>query len=67
MKTLKSISGREFRISPNKAKRTFTIRVDGSKYRTLQMGKDEFIEAYYWTGDDWQNYLKIDGSYYKVK
>jgi len=66
MKTLKSISGREFRISPNKARRTFTIRVDGSKYRTLQMNKDEFVEAYYWTGDDWAQFMK-SGEYYCVK
>jgi hypothetical protein len=66
MKKLKSISGREFRVSPNKAKRTFTIRVDGSKYRTLQMGKDEFVEAYYWTGDDRSQFMK-SGEYYSVK
>lgn len=66
MKTLKSISGREFRISPNKAKRTYTIRVDGSKYRTLQMNRDEFVEAYYFTGDDWSQFMK-SGSYYSVK
>jgi hypothetical protein len=67
MKTLKSISGREFRISPNKAKRTFTIRVDGSKYRTLQMNRDEFVEAYYWTGEDWHYFLRNTNDYYKVK
>jgi hypothetical protein len=30
------------------------------------MGKDEFVEAYYWTGDDWAQFMK-SGEYYSVK
>lgn len=61
MKTT-SISGREFKSTPNHAKRTFTIHSNGTKYRTSQMGKDEFQACLDYTGNDWQNFLRT-GSY----
>ena len=66
MKTLKSSTGRKFEITSNKSARTFTIRVDGSKYRTYPMSKEEFNSASYWTGEDW-NYFFRTNDYYKVK
>jgi hypothetical protein len=67
MKTVRTISNREFRITSNKSKRTFTIRTNGSKYRTLPMNKEEFEHAdMFWTGNDWQQFLKTD-EYYKIK
>jgi hypothetical protein len=66
MKTLRSITGQEFKISSNKRSRTFTIRTNGSKYRTLPMSKQEFEDAEYMTGDDWRRYLVV-GDYYLVK
>ena len=53
METLKSISGREFKITGNKSKRTFTIVTNGIKYRTLQMSREEYESANNWTGNDW--------------
>jgi len=50
----------------NKSARTYTIRVNGNKYRTLQMSKQEFDSAYYWTENDWKQFLKTD-EYYTIK
>ena len=44
--------------TPNHSKRTFTIRKDGSKYRTLPMNKEEFNDALHMTADDWKAYLR---------
>jgi hypothetical protein len=66
MKTLKTISGRVLKVSSNKQKRTFTIVTESNKFRTIQMSKEEFYNALYWTGNDWQNFLKTD-EYYPVK
>lgn len=64
---MKTITGREIKVKSNKSKRTFTIRTDAGKYRTLPFSKQEFEQAdIFWTGNDWQNFLKTDG-YYKVK
>jgi len=65
MKT-KSITGREFNVTPNHSARTFTIRVDGTKYRTLPMTKNEFQSCLSNTGNDWQQFLK-GTDYYTVK
>lgn len=65
MKTLTTISNREFKISSNKSARTFTIRTSAAKYRTTRMSQDEFRSAQNWTGQDWQEYLK-SSDYYKV-
>lgn len=66
MKTQNTITGQQISVSSNKSKRTFTIRKNGSKYRTLPMSKTEFSEANNWTGNDWQQFLKTD-EYYVVK
>ena len=67
MKTLKSITGPKFEITSNKSARTFTVRVDGSKYRTYPMSKEDFNNASYWTGEDWNYFLRNTNDYYKVK
>lgn len=68
MQTLKDITQTEIKISSNKSARTFTIRKNGSKYRTGQFEKSEFLEAQrFWTGNDWMNFLKYSGDYYIVK
>lgn len=50
----------------NKSKRTYTLRLDGNKYRTIPMSKEEFENAYYWTDNDWKQFLKTD-EYFIVK
>lgn len=54
------------KATANKSARTYTLRVDGNKYRTIRMSKEEFESAYYWTENDWRQFLKTD-EYYKVK
>lgn len=67
MKTLRTISDREIKVTANHSARTFTIRTNAAKYRTLPMSKDEFNHANRnWTGNDWQQFLKTD-EYYTVK
>lgn len=64
---MKTISGREINVNGNKRKRTFTIRTESGKYRTLPFTRQEFEQAdRFWTGQDWQNFLKTD-AYYPVK
>jgi hypothetical protein len=64
---MKTITGREISVKANKSKKTFTIRTDAAKYRTLPFSRQEFEQAdRFWTGQDWKNFLKT-GSYYKVR
>lgn len=65
MKNLKTISGRELKVSSNKSARTFTIRTDAAKFRTHPMNKEEFNSCLNNTGNDWQQFLN-SGDYYKV-
>jgi len=57
---------RHISATANQSKRTFTLRVNGSKYRTNQMSPEEFEEAENHTNSDWENFLKSD-NYYLVK
>ncbi len=50
----------------NKSKRHYTLKINGNIYRTTQMTKEEFNEAYYYTENDWIAFLKY-GSYIKIK
>ena len=63
MKNLKTISNQEIKISPNKSNRTYTIRTNGSKYRTTKMSKEEFKSNSNNTGNDWKNFLSSDDYY----
>jgi len=65
MKTLTTITGREIKVSSNKRERTFTIKTDSGKYRTIQLSKDEFESCLNNTGNDWVQFLKSD-DYYKI-
>jgi hypothetical protein len=66
MKTLTTITGREISVSRNNSKRTYTIRCSSGKYRTYPMSKEDFNSADYWTGNDWNNFLKSN-NYHPVK
>jgi hypothetical protein len=57
--------------TPNHSKRTFTIRrfYDGklfAKYRTVQMGVEEFESSENHTLGDWKDFLRGD-DYYAIK
>ncbi len=65
MKTLTTISNRKLKVSSNKSARTFTIRTEAGKYRTLPMSKEEFNSCLNNTGNDWQQFLK-GSDYFKV-
>ena len=54
------------KATANKSARTYTLRFDGNKYRTVRMSKEEFDNAYYYTENDWKNFLR-GSEYYKVK
>jgi hypothetical protein len=66
MRTLTTITGREIKVSSNKQKRTFTIITDSGKFRTNMMSIEEFNNCEYYTGNDWNNFLKSD-TYFKIK
>ena len=60
MQNLKTISGRTISATANNSKRSFTIRVNGSKYRTHSMSVEDFNECLHNTANDWQNYLNTE-------
>ena len=62
---LKTITGSLIKVTPNERNRTYTLRTDGAKYRTIQMSRGEFESAKNWTGNDWSQFLKTD-EYYRV-
>lgn len=64
---MKTITGREINVTPNHSKRTFTIRTESGKYRTLPVNKKEFNNDLDNTANDWQNFLRYDNSYYPIK
>ena len=62
---------RILRVSPNRAKRTFTLRFyyeNGTvvKYRTMRMSIEEFRVIEWNTENDWIDFLRTD-EYYLVK
>lgn len=61
MKIYKTITGRTITVvSSNKKNRTYIIKTDVAKYITNKMSKLDFENAKFWTGDDWNQYLKSD-------
>mgnify|MGYP007069031351 CR=1 FL=1 len=66
MKTLTTISNQVIKISSNKSARTYTIRTNGSTYRTTKMSKEEFEKNSNNTGNDWKDFLN-NGDYSVVK
>lgn len=65
MIVLKSLTGRVFRLTSNKTLRHYTIKTESAKFRTYKLTREEFNNMDYFTGNDWQNFLKTD-DYYKV-
>ena len=66
MKTLTTNLGETLKISANHSKRTFTIRTDYAKYRTIRLSKEEFNSCLNNTGQDWRIFLR-SSDYYKVR
>ena len=66
MKTFKTNLGETLKISANHSKRTFTIRTDVAKYRTIRLSKEEFNSCLNNTGQDWRIFLR-SSDYYKVR
>ena len=66
MKTLTTNLGETLKISANHSKRTFTIRTDVAKYRTIRLPKEEFNSCLDNTGQDWRVFLR-SSDYYKVR
>jgi hypothetical protein len=54
------------KVKANQQAKTFTIRVNGSKYRTSKFLKATFEELEYNTDADWSNFLATSNSYYRV-
>jgi len=67
MKTLTTITGREIKVSSNRSQRTFTLIVNGIKYRTTKMTHEEFNSCLHNTGQDWSQFLKSDDYYVSAK
>ena len=67
MTTLKTITGRELKVTSNKSLRHFTIKTEIAKFRTLPMTQEEFDSNENNTGNDWQQFLNsCSGDYYTI-
>ena len=67
METVKSITGRVFRLSFNNSKRILTIKTEsGFTWKSYPFPKEEWQSVGFWNGNDVQNFLKTD-DYYQVK
>jgi hypothetical protein len=66
MSTLKTITGRELKVTSNKKERTFRIKTESATFKTIPFSKHEFESAHYWTGQDWQVFLRTD-DYSRIK
>ena len=64
---MKTITGTQINVKANQSKRTFTIRTEGSKYRTIPMSQEEFESCENNTANDWQHFLSNTDEYYLVK
>jgi len=67
METSTTITGKKLKISSNQSARTFTIRTEYAKFRTLPMSQEEFDSNENNTGNDWQQFLNATSDYYEVK
>ena len=64
---MKTIQENKINVCANKSRRTFTIRVNGNKYRTVRMDQEEFENNMNNTANDWNYFLhSCSGDYYKV-
>tara|TARA_R110002124_G_scaffold181531_2_gene348936 strand:+ start:197 stop:403 length:207 start_codon:yes stop_codon:yes gene_type:complete len=66
-KTLGIEKGSTMKVEANHSKRTFTIRTEGAKYRTLKFTKQEFEENEWNTQGDWEYFLRTEDFYYEIK
>ena len=66
-KTLGIAKGSTMTVTANHSKRTFTIRTESAKYRTLKFTKEEFEELECNTSNDWDYFLQTENFYYLVK
>ena len=66
-KTLGIAKGSTMTVTANHSKRTFTIRTESAKYRTLKFTKEEFEELECNTSSDWDYFLQTENFYYLVK
>lgn len=56
----------QIKVTANQSKRTFTIRTEYGKYRTIQFSQPEFDSMEYNTESDWKQFLNSTSDYYKV-
>ena len=57
----------DIKVTSNVKNRTFTIKKNGTTYRTGKFSKPEFEELEYNTQNDWSNFLRTQDFYYQVK
>lgn len=67
MTQLKTISGQLINVSVNRSNRTFTLRTNGSKYRTNKMSREDFNSCLNNTGNDWKAFFNYSNDYFVVK
>ena len=51
-----------FTIRTNKSKKQITVTINGSKYRTLQLNKEDFETLQDFNYFDWMNYIRKSGN-----
>lgn len=48
------------KVTSNKSKRHYTIKLNGTTYRTHQMSIQEFEEAWFMSEGDWKSYIRYN-------
>lgn len=51
-----------FTVRTNKSKKQITINIDGSKYRTLSLNKQDFETLQDFNYFDWVDYIRKSGN-----
>lgn len=62
-----TISGREISVRPNFSKKVFTIKTDGTTYKTYKLPENEFNYNLFNNASEWQNFLGTSQDYFAIK
>lgn len=66
MRSNKTITGREIKVTPLHDERAFLIEADGRKYKTIEFTPIEFFSSLNDTANDWQTFLTLTNDYYLI-
>ena len=66
MRSNKTITGREIKVTPLHEERAFLIEVENRTYKTIEFTPIEFFSSLNDTPNDWQTFLRQTNDYYLI-